>query len=648
MSGFLEFVRSRTGRAFLIYLLFCSAISIGVARYFYSTNLQSHLAQKADETITALRLVDAFVTTYSHVRGQVGVNSPVPSTFRATAIEGFNKQPGADGAFLLRWVGRQGHEIKTPPADADMAAAIDAFANTADHKPDIAVKQIGGHEVLRTIYPSYASEQSCVDCHNKLQPNAQWHLNDLMGAFAIDIPLEAFLLASKNQSRTVGGLLFLALAGVGFVISLLHFQQIREREGASAQLRAQNSRFMAALNNMSHGICIFDAERRLVVCNDIYARLYSLPAELTQPGASHEAIIKHRVKHGILAGENSDDAAKQKLASLNKHSKDEKSRRVDRLADGRLVEVVRAPMIGGGWLATHEDVTNRDQLASEQQRRRVVDSAIAAFRGRVENVLKTVKDSTSAMKSTARELFSSSQQTSERAEGMMQASQGASSGVHHAANATNQMSSSAAEISQRVAEANTVVRDAANKVNATNNEFAALSDAADKIGTVIKLIQSISGQTNLLALNATIEAARAGQAGRGFAVVASEVKALAAQTGNAAKEIADLISGVQASTNGAVQAVGSIEECIREISNYTAGVERSASEQTVVASEISANVVNAAEETNKIVEALGAVANAATATRGSAQVVISASDAVEGAVDKLRVEVEDFLSSVAA
>jgi methyl-accepting chemotaxis protein len=220
--------------------------------------------------------------------------------------------------------------------------------------------------------------------------------------------------------------------------------------------------------------------------------------------------------------------------------------------------------------------------------------------------------------------------------------------VHQAASATNQMSSSAGEISQRVVEANIVVHDAANKVKTTNNEFAALSDAADKIGTVIKLIQSISGQTNLLALNATIEAARAGQAGRGFAVVASEVKALAAQTGNAAKEIADLISAVQASTNGAIQAVGSIEDCIREISNYTAGVERSAAEQTVVASEISASVVGAAEETNKIVEALGAVADAATATRGSAQVVISASGAVEGAVDKLRVEVEDFLSSVAA
>jgi methyl-accepting chemotaxis protein len=58
-----------------------------------------------------------------------------------------------------------------------------------------------------------------------------------------------------------------------------------------------------------------------------------------------------------------------------------------------------------------------------------------------------------------------------------------------------------------------------------------LAEAADQIGDVVGLIQSIAGQTNLLALNATIEAARAGEAGKGFAVVAAEVKTLANRVG---------------------------------------------------------------------------------------------------------------------
>jgi methyl-accepting chemotaxis protein len=649
MSTALRFVRSKTGRAFFIYLALSGGLCFAVAQYFYSTSLESHLAQKADENVTALRLVDAFVTNYSRLRSQFGQDAPVPATFRAHSIESFNKQPGSTGTFLLRWVGREGREIKTPPADAAMAKTIEAFAATSDRIPKAELTALDGQQILRTIYPSLANEQSCVNCHNQLQAGRpQWQLNDVMGAFAIDIPIGSFIQAIEQQSRTIGFGLFLALAAIGLTISILHFHQMNKREAAALQYQTQNARFTAALNNMSHGLCIFDGNRRLVICNDTYARLYLLPPELLKPGTAHEAIIKHRVTHGILAGETSDGAAEQKLTALDKHSTDQKSTRVDKLADGRRIEVVRQPLLGGGWLATHEDITERTQLASEQARRNLIEAAISSFRTRVESVLKTVSESTKAMKSTATELFASSAQTSQRAEGMVQASHGASASVEKAAVATSQMFGSAVEISQRVIQANTIVQSAESKLNATNIEFAGLSNAAQKIGDVIKLIQTISGQTNLLALNATIEAARAGEAGRGFAVVASEVKALASQTGKAAEEVAGLITAVQASTKGAIQAVGSIEECIREISGYTAAVANSAEEQSTASSEISVNVGNAAQETSKIVGALGAFVDAATSTRSSAQIVLSASESVEGAVHNLHHEVEIFLGNVAA
>ena len=648
MSSIVTFVRSRTGRAFAVYLALSAALCAVGANYFYGTSLRSHLAQKTDENVTALRLVDAFVTNYSRLRAQLGANSPVPATFRADAIEAFNKQAGSRGTFVLRSVGRAGREIKTPPADADMAKTIESFATTSDRSPRTKEMMVDGHRVLRTIYPTLANEQSCVDCHNRLQAGKpRWHLNDVMGAFAIDIPLDKFIASARRQSRSIGLGLFAALAGIGFIVSILHFHQLGERDTAAAQFERQNARFTAALNNMSNGFCIFDGDKKLVICNETYARLYKLPPELLRPGTAHEAVIKHRVTNGILAGEATDSAAKQKLANLRRHSSDKKSSRVDQLADGRLIEVVRTPMLGGGWLATHEDISDRAQLASEQARRSLVESAIASFRTRMEGVLKTVSESTRAMKSTAAELFASSEQTSARAEGMVQATQGASASVDRAAVASNQMAGSINDISQRVIQANSIVQSAEGKVKATSTEFEGLSKSAQKIGDVIKLIQTISGQTNLLALNATIEAARAGAAGRGFAVVASEVKALAAQTGRAAEEIAGLVSAVQASTGGAIQAVGSIEESIREISRYTAAVANSADEQSAATSEISANVGNAAQETGKIVAELGAFANAATSTRSSAQVVLSASESVEGAVQNLHREVEAFLTSVA-
>ena len=69
-----------------------------------------------------------------------------------------------------------------------------------------------------------------------------------------------------------------------------------------------------------------------------------------------------------------------------------------------------------------------------------------------------------------------------------------------------------------------VAQSAVQQIEASNKAIGSLSESAQRIGDVVKLISDIASQTNLLALNATIEAARAGEAGKGFAVVAAEVK----------------------------------------------------------------------------------------------------------------------------
>ena len=141
----------------------------------------------------------------------------------------------------------------------------------------------------------------------------------------------------------------------------------KKQRTLTQQLETQNLRFDTALDNMGTGLCMFDADKRLAVCNKRYAELYQLPPELLEPGTPHCAIITHRVRHGILEGDNDEGAVQQKLSTLHRLPGDTVSSRIDVFADGRLICVTRQPMPGGGWVATHEDVTERESLNAQLQ-----------------------------------------------------------------------------------------------------------------------------------------------------------------------------------------------------------------------------------------------------------------------------------------
>jgi PAS domain-containing protein len=414
--------------------------------------------------------------------------------------------------------------------------------------------------------------------------------------------------------------------------------------------RKRSRRLVAALNNMSEGLCMFDSAARLILCNDRYIELYGLPKEVVKPGVSLRELLEHRLRAGAFAGDPDQYIADTLARMKGGHTVQDVRER----PGGIFIAVASRPMPGGGWVATHQDITERrhqdqqrENLAAQERRRAAIDAAIAAFRERVEAMLKTVGDSAVAMHSTATTLFATSNKASQRAERAVQMSNEASANVEIAASAANELSASIDEISRQLGQTNSLVGIAVNEAGATNDQIGSLANAAQKIGDVVKLIQDVAGQTNLLALNATIEAARAGEAGRGFAVVASEVKSLAVQTGKATEEIAGQIAAVQTSTGTAVEAIRRIVSRMQEINHNTAAVAASVQQQNAATGEITQNVTSAAGGAKEIVTALGEVAGAATATRGSAETVLTAAQAVEKAAGDLRGEVESFLQKVA-
>src|SRR5262245_7321950 len=415
--------------------------------------------------------------------------------------------------------------------------------------------------------------------------------------------------------------------------------------------RRHNRQITMAVDNMAQGLCMFDSSARLVVGNRRYLEIYGLSAEHTKPGCTLRDLIKQRIAAKTFSG----DPEKYIANTLHEVAQGKPINKVLEMGNGRVIALANRPLGDGGWVVTHDDITEQRaaeqkhaSLADQEQRRIAVEAAIHAFRQRVEAVLKTVSDSAGTMRSTATALSGSSDQTSHRAEGAVRTSNDASSNVEAAAAAAEELLSSITEIARQLEQTTELVRVAVTEAQTTNAEIAGLAQAAQKIGDVVKLIQDIAGQTNLLALNATIEAARAGESGKGFAVVASEVKSLAVQTAKATEEISGQISAVQSSTTGAVEAIRRIAGRMQEINQFASAVSAAAQEQSAATGEISHNVTSAAKGTKEIVSVLGAVAGAVTETRSSAQTVLSASEAVEAAAANLRSEVESFLTKVAA
>jgi diguanylate cyclase (GGDEF)-like protein len=126
-------------------------------------------------------------------------------------------------------------------------------------------------------------------------------------------------------------------------------------ERYASALAEQTKQLDAALNNMSQGLCMFNAAGEIVVRNETYLRMYALSPEVVKPGCTLRRLIEHRREVGLFNG----DVDHYVATILANVASGEIRTHIGTTADGRAINIVDRPMAGGGWVVTHEDISDR-------------------------------------------------------------------------------------------------------------------------------------------------------------------------------------------------------------------------------------------------------------------------------------------------
>ncbi len=256
--------------------------------------------------------------------------------------------------------------------------------------------------------------------------------------------------------------------------------------------------------------------------------------------------------------------------------------------------------------------------------------------------------SSQEVQGAAQNLSATAEETSRQAQTVASAAEESSTNVQTVASATEEMAASVREIAGKVVQSAQIANQAVQEAGRTEGDIRALASAAEAIGQVVELINSIAGQTNLLALNATIEAARAGEAGKGFAVVAAEVKQLAAQTAKATEDIGAKIGEIQQATGRTVTSIGAISSTIEQVRDLSAVVAAAVEQQGAATQEIASNTQRAAQGTEAVTSNIAGVGQAAEMTGSASIQLMGLSGSLTQQADQLQQEVTNFVKSLRA
>ncbi|MDX2205465.1 MAG: EAL domain-containing protein [Hyphomicrobiaceae bacterium] len=155
----------------------------------------------------------------------------------------------------------------------------------------------------------------------------------------------------------LGGLAYLAMTKLPAQALDDASRQIAEHQH---RLADKNAQLDAALTNMVQGVCLYDADQRIMVANRRYAEIYGLDERILAPGTSLRQVLEARVRNNVYTEYEAREMVELGIAKFGEHVSE-----IIVLQDGRHISVLRRPLPNGGLITTHEDVTDRKKADAQ-------------------------------------------------------------------------------------------------------------------------------------------------------------------------------------------------------------------------------------------------------------------------------------------
>ncbi|WP_338826839.1 bifunctional diguanylate cyclase/phosphodiesterase [Bradyrhizobium sp. 27S5] len=164
---------------------------------------------------------------------------------------------------------------------------------------------------------------------------------------------EAALANWREQIAILIAVTSISVLAIAILLTLVVRKLVQQHRAQQQRLKLEKLRLDTAVNNMTQGLLLFDAAQRLVICNKRYVEMYGLSADIIKPGCSFRDVIVHRHQTGSFQGD------VERYVNIVLRDVAVRNTMVITTPDGRSIQVVNEPLADGGWLATHEDVTER-------------------------------------------------------------------------------------------------------------------------------------------------------------------------------------------------------------------------------------------------------------------------------------------------